>query len=334
MIVGAVEVSSPLWLAPLAGITVASLRRFHRTLGAGLVHTEMVSALGLRYASKKTRNLLDGDDEERPVCLQLFASQPADLLEGARIALACRSFEAIEINMACPMPKVTKKGSGSALLADPQKAVACVEVLKSALGTLPVWVKLRLTPGEIYPMDTDTLCRAFLENGADFLIVHGRTPAQRYEGTADKDEVVRLARCFPGKIGASGDVYAPEDAHYYLAGGCAAVVAARGILRDVLLIPRTLAFLGLREECSWDAEAQTDALIDLGERMVAQEGESLAVVLLRRMLAGLFKGFAGAGQLRREAATAPNWESLRSVLQVFKNEGAGSLLPAQYGRSP
>ena len=102
--IGGVAVDNPIWLAPLAGITFSSFRRFHRALGAGLVHTEMVSALGLIYKGRKTKELLYGFDDERPCALQLFGARSGEIAEGAEIALTIRGFDALEVNMACPMP--------------------------------------------------------------------------------------------------------------------------------------------------------------------------------------------------------------------------------------
>ena len=140
--IGGVAVDNPIWLAPLAGITFSSFRRFHRALGAGLVHTEMVSALGLIYKGRKTKELLYGFDDERPCALQLFGASAEDIAKGAEIALTIRGFDALEVNMACPMPKVTKKGAGSKLMEFPDEAAAMMRALKS-FG-LPVWAKVRV----------------------------------------------------------------------------------------------------------------------------------------------------------------------------------------------
>ena len=96
--IGGVETDNPIWLAPLAGITFASVRKFYRSLGAGLVHTEMVSALGLCHKGRKTKELLYGSDEERPVVLQIFGSNAEDIERGTDVALNIRKFEALQIN--------------------------------------------------------------------------------------------------------------------------------------------------------------------------------------------------------------------------------------------
>ena len=130
---------NPVWLAPLAGITTPSVRLFFKSMGAGLTHTEMISCAGLAHGSRKTFSMLRMIEGEGPLVLQLFAPDEVTLFEGARRALSRSSFDAISINMACPMPKVTKKGAGSSLLERPETAAAMVRAL-TPLG-LPVWAK-------------------------------------------------------------------------------------------------------------------------------------------------------------------------------------------------
>ena len=312
--IGGVAVDNPIWLAPLAGITFSSFRRFHRALGAGLVHTEMVSALGLIYKGRKTKELLYGFDDERPCALQLFGASAEDVAKGAEIALTIRGFDALEVNMACPMPKVTKKGAGSKLMEFPDEAAAMMRALKS-FG-LPVWAKVRVMPRGS-ALTTADFCAKLFEAGADFVFVHGRTPAQRYEGPAARDAVGEVASLFPGMIGGSGDCYAPEDFEDYLARGCAAVLAARGVLRDALLVPRTLKRLGApvpEDFCSQTPEAQAGILLELGRNIYNTEGEPLALMIAKRMLGALFKGFAGAPKLRREGAMVRKWEDMEKLL--------------------
>lgn len=320
--VGGVEVDNQIWLAPLAGITFASFRRFHRALGAGLVHTEMVSALGLKYKGRKTKELLYGGDGEAPCALQLFGSSADDLSAGAEIALEIRKFAALEVNMACPMPKVTKKGAGAKLLEKAGEAAAIVKGLKR-FG-IPVWAKVRLIPKDSGDT-TEDFCARLFEAGADFIFVHGRTPAQRYEGRASCAEVCGAARAFPGRIGGSGDCYAPEDLTAYLDGGCAAALAARGALRDALLIPRTLAALGAEvpeELRSPSPEAQKELLLRLCGGICGTEGERLALMTARRMLGALFRGFEGAPRLRRAGAAAASWGEMEALLAGFSFESS------------
>lgn len=312
--IGGVAVSNPIWLAPMAGVTFASVRKFHRDLGAALVHTEMVSAQGLCHRGRKTRELLFGGEEEWPVVLQLFGADADNLLRGAETALSIRKYEALEVNMACPMPKVTKKGSGARLMENPAEAAKMILSLKTT--GLPVWSKIRITPSGS-PLSTNQFCELLFEAGADYIFVHGRTPAQRYEGTASKDAVGAAANKFPGRIGGTGDCNCPADFLDYLARGCASVLAGRGFLKDALLVPRTLKALGgevAEEYLTPSIDGQAGILLELGRNIYNTEGESRAMMIARRMLAALFKGVPGAFRLRRRGALAGNWRAMEELL--------------------
>lgn len=312
---GGVSADTPVWLAPLAGVTTRTFRDFHRKLGAGLVHTEMVSAIGLSRKNRKTADLLGDDTEAGPIVLQLFAPDAETLMRGAELAVGARRFDALEINMACPMPKVTKKGSGSRLIERPEVAAEMTRRLRT-LG-LPAWVKTRICDPKRHPLTTRDFCALLSNAGADLLILHGRTPAQRYTGHADKEIVAETARQLSVPVVASGDYYTPDDARAYLNGGCAGVLAARGVLRDVFLIPKTLAALGRdvpERQLTPGAADQIDALVELGRAGVAREGESFTLVLIRRMLAGLLKGFPGVSAIRQACASYKKWEDFEANL--------------------
>lgn len=312
--IGGVEVDNPVWLAPMAGITYASVRLFFRKLGAALVHTEMVSALGLCYKGRKTRELLRMNAEESPLVLQLFGPDAESMLRGAETALTIGKFDAIEINMACPMPKVTRKGSGAKLLESPETATKMVRYLKR-LG-LPVWLKIRILPVQMR-MSTCDFCSELFSEGADFIFVHGRTSAQRYGGVASREAVEECASRFPGLIGGTGDCYLPSDLKDYLDRGCAAVLAGRGFLQDTYLIPKTLALLGAdvpNEFTDPKKEERVNTLLELGRCIYNTEGESAALAMSRRTLGSFFKGFPGAAKLRNAAAQLKSWEEMEELL--------------------
>ncbi|MEG1501843.1 MAG: tRNA-dihydrouridine synthase family protein [Synergistaceae bacterium] len=316
--IGGVTVNNPVWLAPLAGITFASLRGFYKELGAGLVHTEMVSALGLYHNGRKTKELLYGDESEKPVVLQLFGSNASDISRGAEIALKLRFFDALQVNMACPMPKVTKKGSGSKLMEFPDEAARIIYDLKK-FG-LPVWSKIRLISSDD-TSSTHKFCEKLFNSGCDYIFVHGRTPAQRYEGMSSREKVGEIANRFNGLIGGSGDCYTPEDFEEYLNLGCTSVLAARGILKDVFMIPKTLKKLGADIDTQFiepDDDFQSELLLKLGRKICKVEGESFALVISRRMMAALFKGFPGASQFRRKGAMLRSWEEMELLIENRK----------------
>ena len=316
--VGGVVVENPVWLAPLAGITVPSVRLFFRSLGSGLTHTEMVSCAGLLHGSRKTAAMLRTLKGERPVVLQLFAGDERTLLDAALVAAASSSFDAFGINMACPMPKILKKGAGSRLLDRPAVAAAMVSMLCRA--GLPVWVKTRkMPPGA--PMDTEAFTGMLLEAGASHVCIHGRTPQQRYGGESDRSVILSAAGAFPGMIAASGDVYSPDDVHDLLAGGCSAVFIARGAFRDPFLVPAALHRCGFHVEqglLAADKPGRIDKMLLLGESLVEEEGERIALLLLKRFLSGIFRGLRGSSRFRSDVAAVSCWAEMRGTLEDWK----------------
>jgi len=312
---GGIDLKNPVWMAPLAGITIPPVRKFFSDLGAGLTHTEMVSCSGLLRGHLKTSRMLDTYPGEAPVVLQLFAGDPSTLVKGAEIALSLGTFSGLGINMACPMPKVLRKGAGSRLLSDPGMACQMVSEIKR-LG-YPVWVKIRKIPGG-NPVDTMEFCRRIIQAGGDHISIHGRTPSQRYEGVSDKDIILEAAGNFPGIISASGDIFTTDDVMFFLQNGCAGVLLARGALRDPFLFPKSLEKLEYPvtdELLDPSVDYQVKKLVALGDFIACSRHEKLAEVIVRRMMAGMFKGLPGVSDFRKTGAEARGWIELRELLE-------------------
>ena len=316
-VAGGLILDSPLLLAPLAGVTVPPLRLFFSRLGAAAVHTEMISCSGLVRSNGKTDAMLDLLPGEAPAVVQLFAGDSDTLMGGAERALEGRAFMAAGINMACPMPKVLKKGAGARLMERPQIAFAMTAAL--ARFGLPVWPKIRKCPPD-YPMTTGEFCRGLLDAGAAMICLHGRTPAQRYAGDADRDIVAEMAAQFPGKICASGDVYTPSQAAGYLEKGCSAVLLARGAVADPFLFMKTLAFLGYETDKNFEDPApdlRKSLALALGGLVDDYMGPRAAALFTKRMLPGLFRGVSGSGALRRAVADKTAWPGVREGIENF-----------------
>lgn len=316
--IGGLKLGTELWLAPLAGVTTPPIREFFALLGAGLTHTEMVSCMGLIRGNRKTEKMLQLLPGEGPVVLQLFAGDADTMAQGAESALATNArwgsprFAALGINMACPMPKVTKRGAGAALMGT-ETAFVMVQKLKR-LG-LPVWVKTRRMSND---EATLRFVEGLVEAGADNVCIHGRTAAQRYEGRADRSVAGAAAARFPGKISASGDVYAVEDVEEYLRKGCVGVMLARGALANPYLFPLALRARGYDiplDVTNPDRERRARQLRNLGERVDEVCGPKMALVILKRLMAGMFKGISGSAGLRREAGLAGSLSDLIFVLE-------------------
>ena len=301
--IGGLTLKTPLCLAPMAGVTTLPVREFFAEHGASLTHTEMISCAGLIRDNAKTFDMLKLSDREGSVIVQLFGNDDALIVQGAEVVMArCERVSAFGVNMACPMPKITRNGSGSALMRKPDLAAKIVKGLKS-LG-LPVWVKTRK-----FEHDADTLrfVEVLADSGADNVCVHGRTPAQRYEGVADRKIVADVAANFPGLISASGDVRTPADVDEYLACGCVAVMLARGIIANPFLFEE---YAGLAKT----QEARLAELLAFAYRARELSGEHMAVVIMKRFAGSVLRFAHGSAELRQKAMLTKSLDDLLATI--------------------
>ena len=223
------KLSGKLLMAPMAGVSDAAYRLMARAGGAALAYSEMVSCAGLHYG-EKSWELVDPDPAEPEIAVQLFGSKPELFRESAeRVAERLgRRLALLDINMACPVPKVTKKGEGSALLEDPALAAQIVAACREGAPGVPVTVKIRrgrYAGQEVAP----EFARAMEAAGAAAVAVHGRFATQMYHGEADWGVIDCVADAVGVPVIASGDMLSHEAATRALAEtGASAVMVARG----------------------------------------------------------------------------------------------------------
>ena len=226
---GARLAHNPFLMAPMAGVSDGAYRLMARAGGAALAYTEMVSVAGIHYGGEKTWDLVYPIEGEPDIAVQLFGSRPEQFREAAA-AVQQRLKERlvlIDVNMACPVPKVTRKGEGSALLDDPKRAT---DIVRACLAetTVPVTCKIRRgrrAGEEVAP----EFARAMEAAGVSALTVHGRTASQLYRGQADWDVVGRVVQAVRVPVIGSGDVLSAERAVRMLREtGATAVMVARG----------------------------------------------------------------------------------------------------------
>ena len=278
-----------LLMAPMAGVSDAAYRTMARAGGAALAYSEMVSVAGIHYGGAATWELVEPCAAERDLAVQLFGSDPAQFAEaaeqvserlGERLAL-------IDINMACPVPKVVRKGEGSALMDDPVRSAAIVEAVR-AHTQVPVTVKIRqgrVTGTELAP----DFARAMEQAGAAAIAVHGRYASQLYRGVADWSAIARVVQAVDLPVIASGDVYTTADAQAVLEQtGAAAAFVARGSYGNPWIFSGVQA--GFEQKL---------AAFALHVRLLEATGAHLARA---RSLAGWYlKGFPMASSLRNQA---------------------------------
>lgn len=202
--IGGVHISGNATLAPMAGFGDVAFRRLCRDYGAALTTTEMISAKGLLYNSKKTVEMLRLAPNETPSCVQLFGAEPDDFFAATRRP-ELKNFDIIDINMGCPAKKVVSNGEGSALMKDFERAGKIVAAAAAGADGRPVTVKFRLG---FYDDDICALdfAKMLCDKGAAALTVHGRTAEQGYSGFADWSVICEIAASVPIPVFGNGDV--------------------------------------------------------------------------------------------------------------------------------
>lgn len=240
MRIGSVALETPFALAPMAGMTDTAFRRLVKRLGGcGLVVTEMVSSEGLLRGMDRTLEYAEFTEEERPVAIQIFGGDPARMAEAAAIVEQMGA-ELVDVNMGCPVPKVTRHTAGCGLMREPARAAAIVRAMVRAVR-IPVTVKMRAGWDDEH-ITAPALARRLEEAGAAAIAVHGRTAVQGCRGRSDWALIGRVAAAVRIPVWGSGDVVDPQDlVARRAASGVAGVLVGRGALRNPWIFAQATA---------------------------------------------------------------------------------------------
>ncbi len=224
---------SNVFLAPMAGITDIPYRRVMKRFGAALVYTEMISANGLIRAGHKTRQLMLSSQEEQPLGIQLFGTEPEILAEAAREASP--HGQLIDLNFGCPAKKVIRNGAGSALMRDPEQIGRIIAAVRKATP-LPLTIKIR-AGWDNEAINFIEVAAFAVAEGVDAITLHPRTRSQGFGGCADWDLIRQLKESVPVPVIGSGDIFTPEDGLKMINHtGCDAIMVGRGSFGNPWLI--------------------------------------------------------------------------------------------------
>lgn len=222
--------TNPFVLAPMAGITDLSFRSFMRELGCGVVITELVSAHGIEYKSHRTAQLMGFEEIQRPVGIQLFGETPEVLATAAKVVEDAGA-DFVDLNFGCPVPKVVKKGAGSAILKDLPQVERVFRAMKAATA-LPVTVKIR-TGWDENSRNAEKVAEIAANEGLTWVAIHGRTRSAGYSGRADWDYIAEVKAKSKIPIIGNGDIHSAENALSRLKEtGCDGVMIGRGCLKN------------------------------------------------------------------------------------------------------
>lgn len=313
--IGGVPLKSHAVLAPMAGVSDRAYRELCVRFGAAYCVSEMVSSKALSFNSKKSEELMEISDLERPCGIQIFGDDPKCMADAAKHALENKP-DIIDINMGCPAPKISSNGSGSALMKNPR---LCGEIVKAvtAVTDIPVTVKIRKgwDDDSVNAVEVAKICESA---GAAAITVHGRTRQQYYKPPVDYDIIRAVRESVSVPVIANGDIDSTERAKEVMdITGCDLVMIGRATLGNPWIFSQINAFLenpNVKIHTP-DLEERLSVMIEHISKMVEYKGEHMAMLQSRKLVVGYFKGMKGAAALRNEAGKIKTLDDLYELRQ-------------------
>lgn len=313
--IGGVPLKSHAVLAPMAGVSDRAYRELCVRFGAAYCVSEMVSSKALSFNSKKSEELMEISDLERPCGIQIFGDDPKCMADAAKHALENKP-DIIDINMGCPAPKISSNGSGSALMKNPR---LCGEIVKAvtAVTDIPVTVKIRKgwDDDSVNAVEVAKICESA---GAAAITVHGRTRQQYYKPPVDYDIIKAVRESVSVPVIANGDIDSAERAKKVMdITGCDLVMIGRATLGNPWIFSQINAYLenpNVKIHTP-DLEERLGVMIEHIGKMVEYKGEHMAMLQARKLVVGYFKGMKGAAALRNEAGKIKTLDDLYELRQ-------------------
>lgn len=288
--------TNPFVLAPMAGITDHSFRTFMKQLDASVVITELVSAAGIDHVSRRTLELMSFDESQRPIGIQLFGEDPEAMARAARHAQE-KGADFVDLNFGCPVPKVVKKGAGSAILRDPAAVQVMLSTIKKAID-IPLTIKIR-TGWDANSRNAIEICRIAAGEGITWVAIHGRTRAQGYDGKADWNYITEVKAASQVPIIGNGDILSSRQACELMkTTGVDGVMIGRGALKNPYIFRDALRMWQGHPALS---ENRDFAVLfnQLAACLQERCNDHILQIQLRKFAAWFATGYAGAAAFRK-----------------------------------
>jgi tRNA-dihydrouridine synthase B len=316
MQIGNIKLDNPVILAPMAGVTDLPFRLLAKEMGCGLVYSEMVSDKGLLYENCQTLHMLQIDERERPVAMQIFGSDP-DSMAKAAIHIEKSGADIIDINMGCPTPKITKNGSGCALMCQPDLAYQIMASVVKAVH-VPVTVKIRKGWSED-SVNAVEMAKLAEKAGVAAIAVHGRTREQFYTGEADWNIIRQVKESVVIPVIGNGDIRTPYDGEKMMdQTGCDAIMVGRGAQGNPWIFRQITHYLASGEILPPPSvEERFSLLLRHLDMLVEHKGEYIGVREMRCHGAWYTKGMPHSAELRLKFNQAVSKDDFIAVLKQF-----------------
>jgi hypothetical protein len=319
MKIGSLKLKNQIISAPMAGISDLPYRLIMKRHGAALVFTEMISANGLFFNGKATRELLKSNPQEHPLGIQLFGEDPARLAEAVK---QVEGFgELIDLNLGCPVRKVIRSGAGSALLREPDKVARIVSAVRLATS-LPLTIKFR-SGWDHDSINFLEIARIAVEEGVDAVALHPRTRAQMFGGQADWRQIKRLKESVSIPVIGSGDLFSAECIKtMFEQTGCDAVMVGRGGYGNPWVITQALDLLAGRPVTQPTPAERFDVVRSHFELCLATFGPHKTLGQMRKHLCWYVRGLDNAAGFRMMINQAKTIAEMSHLLEDFFADAA------------
>jgi nifR3 family TIM-barrel protein len=317
--IGNVVLENNIILGPMAGVSDLPFRLLCREMGAGLVCMEMVSAKAITYKNRNTNMLMEIHEDEHPVSLQLFGSEP-EIMAQAVDMIKDRPFDILDVNMGCPVPKVVGNGEGSALMKNPKLIGEIVAALVK-VSDRPVTVKIRkgFTESSVNAVEC---ALAAQEAGAAAVAVHGRTREQYYSGTADWSIIKAVKDALSIPVIGNGDVTdGPTAKRMFEETGCDGVMIARAAQGNPFLFREIKSYFETGEACERPSREEIyNTIVRHADLQLKYKGEYIGIREMRKHVAWYTFGMPGSAKFRNQINHMSDMNSLKEVCAKFVYE--------------